>query len=69
MLKDKVGRMLVDTVDKGGMVLLNTMDNLCTGGPTRIQVRVDGTQESTVDYVMCSRALCPYIQCMRIDDG
>ena len=56
------------TADKGALLFVNKMTGLCTGGPTRVQVRVDGTQKSTVDYILCSRPLCPYIRSLRIDE-
>ena len=65
---DKAGEMLKDTAERGGLLIVNTMGDLCTGGPTRVQVRIDETQESTVDYVLCSRPLCPYIKSLRIDE-
>ena len=65
---DMAGRMLLETADWFGMVVVNTMPNKCIGGPTRVQVRVDGTQESTIDYVMCSSDLAPNVKSMVIDD-
>jgi endonuclease/exonuclease/phosphatase family metal-dependent hydrolase len=51
------------------MILVNTMPGMCTGGPTRIQVREDGTQQSTLDYVMCTPDLALLIKSLKIHDG
>ena len=64
---DAAGQMLMDTADKAGMIIVNNERRLCNGGPTRVQVRVDGIQQSTIDYVMCSRSLSPHISSLRID--
>ena len=66
---DAAGRMILNTVEDMDMVLLNTAPGICVGGPSRVQVRVDGTQESTIDYIMCSSQLLPYIQRMEIEEG
>ena len=51
---DTAGLMLLETMQWSDMVLVNTMPGMCSGGPSRVQVRRDGTQQSTIDYVMCS---------------
>ena len=54
---DDAGLMLLQTVDDTGMLLINAMQGICTGGPTRVQVQEKGIQQSTLDYVMCSPSL------------
>ena len=49
--------------------MVNTVSDLCTGGLSRVQVRVDGVQRSNVDYILCSPALLPLIQSMEMLDG
>jgi hypothetical protein len=66
---DEAGRMLLETVDWTGMVIVNTMPGMCVGGPTRVQVQKDGTQSSTIDYVICSTDLTQHVQGMRILEG
>jgi hypothetical protein len=63
---DAAGRMLLETVEFADMVMVNTLPGRCTGGPTRVQVRVDGTQKSTIDYIMCTPDLAPLITSMVI---
>lgn len=65
---DKAGDMLQETAEYADMIILNTVANLCTGGPSRREVRKDGIQESTVDYIMCSSALLPSVTAMSIDN-
>ena len=65
---DAAGRMLLETVDWAGMVLVNTMSGVCTGGPTRVQVLRDGVQSSTIDYIICSADLTPHVQAMHITE-
>ena len=68
MPTDTAGAMMQETAELMDMVVVNTVPNLCTGGPSRVQVRLDGVQESTVDYVLCSSSLLPYIKSMVIHD-
>ena len=49
MPTDSAGRMLLESEELMDMVVVNTMGGVCIGGPTRVQVRADGTQRSTVD--------------------
>jgi hypothetical protein len=65
---DNAGRMLLATAKATGMEIVNMMDDKCTGGPSRVQVRLEDIQQSTIDYVLCSRSLCPHIASLRIDD-
>jgi hypothetical protein len=65
---DAAGRMLLETLDWAGMVMVNTMPGKCTGGPSRVQVLKDGQQESTIDYAVCSADLTPHVRGMRITD-
>ena len=64
---DKAGLMLLKTVNDTGMLLVNAMGGICTGGPTRVQVQEKGTQQSTLDYVLCSPSLAANIQTLVID--
>jgi hypothetical protein len=66
---DTAGRKLLDTVYYSDMILINTMPGLCSGGPTRIQVREDGTQQSTLDYIMCTPDLAPMVKSLVIKEG
>lgn len=66
---DNAGLMLLATAKATGMEIVNMMGDKCTGGPSRVQVRLEGIQQSTVDYVLCSRSLCPHIGSLRIDDN
>ena len=63
---DVAGRMLLETVEFSDMVLINTMPGKCSGGPTRVEVRVDEIQSSTLDYVMCSPNLAAAVKLMVI---
>ena len=54
---DTAGRLLLDTIDKAGLLLVNNMVGICSGGPTRVQVRKDGVQSSTIDFVCVSPSL------------
>ena len=64
---DAAGKMLLETADWFGLVVVNTMPGKCTGRPSRVQVRVDGTQESTLDYILCSADLAPKVVSMVIE--
>ena len=66
--QDKAGNMMLDTAKRSDMIIVNTMPGMCTGGPTRVQVREDGVQETTIDYVMCSASLTKFIKHMTIED-
>jgi hypothetical protein len=66
---DKAGKLLLETARSADMTVINTMAGMCSGGPTRVQVRVDGVQESTLDYAMCSTAMVGHIDHMTIEDG
>jgi hypothetical protein len=66
---DKAGEMMLETARLADMVVINTLEGLCSGGPSRVQVRVDGVQESTLDYVMCSTTMVGHIDHLVIDDG
>ena len=65
---DAAGRMLLETLDWAGMVMINTMPGKCMGGPSRVQVLKDGQQESTIDYAVCSPDLAPHVQGMCITE-
>ena len=65
---DTAGNLLLDTIHQAGMVLMNSMDGICFGGPSRVQVREDGIQQSTIDYVMCSPSLARHIDSLTISD-
>ena len=62
---DRAGRLLLETTEVMGMVMVNTMDGRCKGGPTR----VEGEQQSTIDYVMVSSSLAPKVKSLVIEDG
>ena len=66
---DEAGAMLMRTVIDTDMLVVNAMDGLCTGGPTRRQVQQDGVQESTLDYVLCSPSLSSNITTLEIRDN
>jgi hypothetical protein len=66
---DKAGDMLLDTAKVADMVVINTVAGMCSGGPSRVQVRTDGVQASTLDYVMCSAAMMGHIDHLVIEDG
>jgi len=63
---DTAGAMLLETVELSGMMLVNTMPGMCEGGPSRVQVMENEVQESTLDYIMCTTDLSPYITSMVI---
>jgi hypothetical protein len=65
---DTAGRMMLETVSWSDMVLVNTMPGKCTGGPSRVQVRKDGVQQSTIDYIMCSPDLAPCVESLVIHE-
>ena len=60
--------MLLERARAADMNIINTMAGKCTGGPTRVQVRTDGVQASTLDYAMCSTNMVGYIVHMVIED-
>jgi hypothetical protein len=60
--------MLLETAMTADMTVINTVAGLCSGGPSRVQVRVDGVQESTLDYAMCSTADVGLVVHMVIED-
>ena len=64
MRPDRAGEMLLETVSNLGLHVINTLPGVCSGGPSRVQVRIDGEQTSTVDYALCSAELLPYIKSM-----
>ena len=66
---DKAGEMLLETAREADMTVINTVPALCSGGPSRVQVRADGVQASTLDYAMCSTATMGHIAHMVIEDG
>ncbi len=61
--------MLLETVEWSDMVLVNTMPGICSGGPSRVQVREDGTQQSTIDYIICSPDMAPHVESMAIHEN
>ena len=63
---DRAGKLLMETLTKTGMVLLNAIDGLCAGGPTRVEVKEDRIERSTIDYVLCSPSLVDSVQSMTI---
>jgi hypothetical protein len=44
---DKAGIRVLSSIEDAGMI--NTIPDKCSGGPTRVQVHKDDTQESTLD--------------------
>ena len=64
---DEAGLMLMDTVNDTGMLMVNAMEGVCTGGPTRVQVQEKVVQQSTLDYVLCSPSLATNIRSLVID--
>ena len=52
---DKAGRMFLNSIEDAGLVMINTLPGKCSGGPTRVQVQKDVTQESTLDYIICTQ--------------
>jgi hypothetical protein len=65
---DKAGDMLLETARAADMTIINTMAGMCAGGPSRLQVRTDGVQASTLDYAMCSTNMVGHIDHMVIED-
>ena len=63
---DNAGRMLLDTIKRADMQLVNGLVGIADQGPTREQVREDGLQSSTIDYIAVSRSLVPLIESMSI---
>jgi exonuclease III len=66
---DKAGNMFLSSIEDAGMILVNTMPNKCSGGPTRVQVHKDDTQESTLDYIVCTPDLAQQVESMQIMDN
>ena len=68
---DAAGAMLLDTIERAGMIMVNGMRGICNGpgGPTREQVREDGTQQSTIDYVLVTPSLAGSVVSLTIDDN
>jgi hypothetical protein len=66
---DKAGDMLLETARVSDMVVINTVAGMCSGGPSRVQVRVDCVQASTLDYAMCSTTMVGHIDHMVIEEG
>ena len=64
---DRAGEMMLETAMAADMTVINRVAGLCSGGPSRVQVRVDGVQKSTLDYVMCSTAEVGYVDQMVIE--
>ena len=65
---DEAGRMMLETADWGGLLVVNRIPGKCVGGPSRVQEKEKGQESSTLDYVLCSTDLAPYIQRMEIVD-
>jgi hypothetical protein len=65
---DKAGDMLLETARTADMTVVNAVAGMCSGGPSRVQVRIDGVQESTLDYAMCSTAMVGHIDHMVIEN-
>ena len=65
---DSAGDMMLETASAAGMTIINTLEGKCSGGPSRVQVRKDGVQASTLDYAMCSTAMVGHIKRMVIED-
>lgn len=65
---DKAGDMLLETARAADMTVVNAVAGMCSGGPSRVQVRIDGVQESTLDYAMCSTAMVGHIDHMVIEN-
>jgi hypothetical protein len=64
---DKAGDMLQETARVADMTIINTVAGKCSGGPSRVQVFMDGVQESTLDYAMCSTTMVGHVAHMVID--
>jgi hypothetical protein len=64
---DDAGLMLLTTVNDTDMLMVNAMGNICSGGPTRVQVQAGTIQQSTLDYVICSPSLATHIRSLVID--
>jgi hypothetical protein len=65
---DAAGRLFLATLMDTGTLLVNTMGGRCNGGPSRVQVRSDGNQMSTLDYVACSPSVSPHIDYLTIEE-
>jgi hypothetical protein len=65
---DTAGQLLLATLMDTGMLLINTMGGKCKGGPSRVQVRSDGIQMSTLDYVTCSPSVSPHVYSLTIEE-
>ena len=59
---DQAGLLLRDTLAAARMSLVNALPAKCVGGPSRREVRRDGTQTSTVDYVAVSNRLASKVK-------
>lgn len=65
---DKAGRMFLNSIEDAGLVMINTLPGKCSGGPTRVQVHKDVTQESTLDYIICTPDMTSKVKSMQIMD-
>ena len=59
------GRMLMETLNDEGLVLINSMD-ICEGVVTRIDPR-NGTY-TTLDLAICNSYMCEKVRSMKIDE-
>jgi hypothetical protein len=64
---DAAGKLLLDTLGKLGLTLLNSDPDICTDEFTRVEVTSAGIQQTTIDYVACSPLLLPYMTKLRFD--
>ena len=64
----KAGRMFLNSIEDVGLVMINTLPGKCSGGPTRVQVHKDVTQESTLDYIICTPDMTSKVKSMQIMD-
>ena len=67
---DAEGRALVRWCNTLGLVILNTLP-LCKGQYSRVEVKHKARliERSTVDYVIVSQALLPFVESLHIDPG
>jgi hypothetical protein len=66
--RDTAGRLLEQMLEDVRLTMVNKLESKCKSKLTRVEVKSNGTQETTIDYVAVSDGILPHIIELRIED-
>jgi hypothetical protein len=67
-LLDAAGTRLLDALEFSCLTMLN-LTSLCKGEFTRVEVKANKTETSTVEYVVCSESVLPFVKSLTIHES